>query len=77
MIRSLYIALIIVFTLLIILFNFQNLYSVTVSFFTASITLPISVLIIIIYILGMFTGGFLLSLLRIWFKAAVQKPNKN
>jgi len=77
MIRYLYIALIIVFTLFVILFKFQNLDTVTVSFFTASITLPISVLIIIIYILGMFTGGFLFSLLRTWFKAAVTKPNKN
>ena len=75
MIRYLYIALIIVFTLLVILFKSQNLETVTVSFFTASITLPISVLIIVIYILGMFTGGFLFSFLRTWFKAAVTKPN--
>lgn len=75
MIRYLYITLIVIFTLIVILFKFQNLDSVTVTFFTASITLPISVLIFIVYVLGMFTGGFLISLLKTWIKAAAKKTN--
>jgi uncharacterized integral membrane protein len=68
--RYVYIALIVAFTAIVLLFKFQNLESATVTLFTASLTLPISLLVIGIYILGMFTGGFLVSLLRGWMKGA-------
>ena len=42
----------------------QNLQTATISLFSASITLPLSVLVFAIYVLGMLTGGFLFSLLR-------------
>ena len=63
-VRLVYIALIVVFTALVLLFKFQNLDMVTVSLFSANISLPVSVLIVVIYVLGMLTGGFLLALLR-------------
>jgi uncharacterized integral membrane protein len=72
--RYLYIALIVVFAGLVILFKFQNLQSVTVSLFAVSLTLPTSVLVFLIYVLGMFTGGFMLALLRTWIRGATQKP---
>jgi putative membrane protein len=69
-VRYVYIGLIVVFTAMVLLFKFQNLQTVTVSLFSASMTLPVSFLVIGIYILGMFTGGFMLSLLKSWVGGA-------
>lgn len=62
--RKLYIGLIVVFTALVLLFMFQNLQNATISFFSVSITLPLSLLVFAIYVLGMLTGGFLFASLR-------------
>ena len=62
--RNLYLGLIVVFSALVLLFMFQNLQSATIALFSTSITLPLSVLVFAIYVLGMLTGGFLFSLLR-------------
>jgi uncharacterized integral membrane protein len=71
--RYVYMALIAALTAIVILFKFQNLESVTVSLFAASVTLPISVLVLLIYFLGMFTGGFLLALVRSWVHGATRR----
>ena len=71
--RFVYIALIVAFTALVLLFKFQNLDMVTVSLFSASFTLPLSVLVVLIYLLGMFTGGFVLTLLRSWIHGASRR----
>jgi putative membrane protein len=68
--RYLYIGLIVAFTALVVLFKFQNLETATVSLFSASITLPLSILVFAIYLLGMLTGGCLLALLKSWFRGA-------
>lgn len=68
--RYVYIALIVVFTGIVLLFKVQNLEAATISLFSASITLPVSVLVLLIYILGMLTGGFVLALLRSWVRRA-------
>ncbi len=68
--RYVYIGLIVVFTALVLLFKVQNLETVTVSLFSASVSLPVSVLIVGVYLLGMFTGGFVLALLRSWVGGA-------
>lgn len=62
--RYVYIALIVLFTAMVLLFKFQNLETVTVSFLNMSATLPVSLLVIGVYVLGMFTGGFVLALVR-------------
>ena len=62
--RYVYIALVVVFTGIVLLFTFQNLEAATVSLFSTSITLPISVLVALTYVLGMLTGGSVLALLR-------------
>lgn len=62
--RYLYIVLIILITALIIVFMVQNVGSVTVSFLTVSLTLPLSLLVLGIYFLGMLTGGMVISTLR-------------
>jgi uncharacterized integral membrane protein len=71
--RLLYIRLIVVFTGLVVLFKFQNLQAVTISLFGMSATLPASVLVFLVYVLGMFTGGSILALLRTWIHGATKK----
>ena len=71
--RYVYMALIAILAAIIILFKVQNLESVTVSLFAASVTLPVSVLVLLIYVLGMLTGGFLLALLRSWVHGATRR----
>jgi uncharacterized integral membrane protein len=71
--RYIYMALIAILAGVIILFKVQNLESVTVSLFSASVTLPVSVLVLLIYVLGMLTGGFLLALVRSWVHGATRR----
>ncbi len=68
--RYVYIGLIVLFTGLVLLFKFQNLETVTITLFSANISLPVSILVFVIYVLGMLTGGFLLALLRSWIAGA-------
>ena len=68
--RGVYVALIVVFTAVVLLFKIQNLDSATVTLFSMSMTLPVSVLVVGVYVLGMLTGGFLVSLLRSWMRGA-------
>jgi len=62
--RYVYIALAAILVILVLLFKVQNTASVTVSLFSMQATMPTSVLIIGVYVLGMFTGGFVLGFLR-------------
>jgi len=71
--RYVYMALIVIFAAVIVLFKIQNLKTVTVTLFSASFTLPVSVLVLLIYVLGMLTGGFLLALLRTWVHGATRR----
>ena len=73
MTRYLYIALIVIFAGVVLLFKIQNMASVTVSLFSMSMTLPTSVLILLVYVLGMFTGGFVLGLPRTWTNKATAR----
>ncbi len=68
--RYVYILLIALLTAAVLLFNFQNLETVTVSLLTLSVTLPVSLLVIGVYVLGMLTGGFLVALVRSWIRGA-------
>lgn len=71
--RFVYMALIAIFAGVVILFKVQNLESVTVSLFAASVTLPVSVLVLLIYLLGMLTGGCVLTLMRSWVHGATRR----
>lgn len=68
--RHVYIALIVAFTALVLLFKVQNFESATVSLFSLSVTLPVALLVVGIYVLGMGTGGALFALLRSWIAGA-------
>lgn len=72
--RYVYIVLIAILAGIVIMFKFQNLETATVSLFSMSVTLPISVLVFVVYVLGMFTGGFVLGLLRSWTNKATARP---
>lgn len=71
--RYVHISLIVVVTAVVLLFKIQNFEAVTVSFLGASITMPTSVLIIGLYILGMVSGSALLGLLRGSVKGAMRQ----
>ena len=71
--RWLHLCLIAVFVVAIVLFAAQNLQIVTMSFLGFSATVPMAVLAAIIYILGMATGGSLLSLVRWLIEGSKQK----
>jgi uncharacterized integral membrane protein len=71
--RYLHVALIVVLTAVILLFKFQNLERVTVSFLSAGITLLVSVLVLLVYMLGMFTGGSFVALVRSLIRGATPK----
>jgi uncharacterized integral membrane protein len=71
--RYVYMALIAILAAIIILFKVQNLESVTVSLFSASVALPVAVLVLLVYVLGMLTGGFLLALVRSWVHGATRR----
>ena len=66
--RYIYIGLIVAFTALVLLFKVQNFQIATVSLFSLRMTLPVSLLVIGVYVLGMLTGGFVLALLRGWVR---------
>lgn len=72
--RILYATLVVVVTALVLLFMLQNLGSVTVSFLTMSATMPLSILAILLYLLGMATGSALVTLLRAVLRGASKVP---
>ena len=55
---------IVILAIVILIFAFQNLQSVTVSFLGFSITASLAVLFVIVYLLGMATGGSVWALIR-------------
>lgn len=68
--RYVYIVLSALLITAIVFFTIQNMQDLTVTLFSASVTLPASLLIAIVYVLGMLTGGFMLSVARTWIKGA-------
>lgn len=72
--RYVYISLIVLVSAIVLVFTIQNLPTVTVHFVTLRLTLPLSVLVILVYFLGMLTGGVFVSLVRSWFRASTSGP---
>jgi lipopolysaccharide assembly protein A len=68
--RYVNIALIVLITAAILLFKFQNLSSVTVALLGMSMTLPLSVFTILVYLLGMVSGSALVSTYRKLYKGS-------
>ena len=74
--RYMYITLIVVATIIVLLFVFENTLSTTVSFFSASITLPLSIIVLVAYVMGILTGGVVVSSLRALIHGATKKQNQ-
>jgi lipopolysaccharide assembly protein A len=68
--RYVYFALIAALAATVLLFKVQNMETATVNFLSLTFTMPIAVLVLVIYVLGMFTGGFMLQLIRSWIRGA-------
>jgi lipopolysaccharide assembly protein A len=62
--RWVYLTIVVLFVAAILVFAFQNLGVVTMSFLGFGIRAPLAILAVIIYVLGAFTGGSLFALLR-------------
>jgi uncharacterized integral membrane protein len=62
--RWFHITLIALFALAILVFALQNFQSVTIAYLGFSVNAPLALLAALAYILGMATGGSLLSLVR-------------
>jgi lipopolysaccharide assembly protein A len=63
-VRWFYLAIVLVFVAALIIFVFQNTQSVDISFLALGVTLPLAVLVFIVYVLGALSGGSLYALLR-------------
>jgi lipopolysaccharide assembly protein A len=63
-VRWVYLAIVIIFVAALIIFVFQNTQSVNIAFLALGVTLPLAVLVFIVYVLGALTGGSLYALLR-------------
>ena len=61
--RWFYLAIVVVFVAALVIFVFQNTQSVGVSFLALSVTLPLAVLVFVVYVLGALSGGSLYALL--------------
>jgi putative membrane protein len=62
--RWLNIIIVALFVIATAIFAFQNLEIVTLSFLGFSARVPLAIMVVIIYVLGMATGGSLFALLR-------------
>ena len=74
--RFIYITLIVVVTMIVLLFVFENTISTTVSFFSASVTLPLSIIVLAAYVMGILTGGVVVSTLRAMLHGATRKQSQ-
>jgi len=62
--RWIHIIIVVLFVAAIAVFALQNLGAVTMSFLGFSVRAPLAVMVAVVYLLGMVTGGSLWSLLR-------------
>jgi len=62
--RAFHLTVVILFVILMLIFAVQNFEAVSISFLGASLRLPLAVVVVLAYLLGMATGGSLWSLLR-------------
>jgi putative membrane protein len=72
--RYLYLTVIVVLVGLVMIFAVQNGAGVTISFLAMSATLPLALLVLLAYSLGVVTGGSVLVLLRSLVHGASRKP---
>lgn len=74
--RALYIIVLILIVAALAIFAYQNNESVTLQYFHRSISLPMSLLIVIVYALGMLSGWTVVGFLRRSWRRAMERPQK-
>lgn len=74
--RFVYLILIILISTVVFIFTFQNLMPVTVSFLESQVRAPLSITILIVYFLGMLTGGSVVSLIKSWIRGSTREPKR-
>jgi lipopolysaccharide assembly protein A len=62
--RWVYLAIICVLVLVTLVFAFENMEVVSVDFLSLGVRLPLAFLVVVVYILGMVTGGSFWGLIR-------------
>jgi lipopolysaccharide assembly protein A len=62
--RWFYLVIVVLLLAALITFVFQNTDSVSMSFLSFGVTLPLAVLALVLYVLGALTGGSLYALIR-------------
>jgi uncharacterized integral membrane protein len=70
--RYLYLVVFVLVTAAVLLFTLQNLASVTVTFARMRVTSPVALVVIVVYVLGMLSGGALWSLVRKSYRGAFE-----
>jgi putative membrane protein len=73
-IRWIYLAIVIIFVAAILIFVFQNLGVVAMSFLGFSVRAPLAILAAIVYVVGALTGGSLYALLRHSLRESKARP---
>jgi lipopolysaccharide assembly protein A len=73
--RWIYLAIVVVFVAAILIFAFQNLDIVTMSFLGFSVRAPLAIVAAVVYLLGALTGGSLYALLRGLVRRSKVRPN--
>jgi uncharacterized integral membrane protein len=76
MMRFVYIAVNVLLLAVVVIFAIQNLSLVTVSFVGVSLTLPVALLVVLVYILGMVSGHAVFSFVRAAIQRARQAPQE-
>lgn len=71
--RFVHTALIVLFVAALLIFCFQNLEKVSITFLAWEVVIPLPMLIPIVYFLGMFTGWSIISFVRRSIKGARAK----
>ena len=69
-------AVVAVLAIIVLAFAVQNFQSTTISLFHWNITAPLAVIIVIVYVLGMLTGGSMMSLFRWAVSKSTTSPDR-
>ncbi len=75
--RTIYLAIIVIFVAAMLIFAFQNTQIVSVSFLTLAVSTPVAILVFLAYVLGAATGGSLFALLRRSYAGSRRPPGAN
>lgn len=65
-----------VLALIVLVFAIQNFQATTISFFNMTMTAPLAVVVAVVYLLGMLTGGSFVSLIRRAVTTAVGRGSR-